>query len=300
MRSSRICDSVSVLKDGLLVGTRPVAEVDRDRLISMMVGRDMAHLYPAEARRRERAQGRPARPSGISVPGRVRDANLAAARRRDRRTRRTGRRRPHRTGAGDLRRPADVRRHVDDRRPALCEDVAGAAIALGIGLVTEDRKGQGLAMLLDVAANLSASRLREFTRFGLLDRARERAGRGTADRQLPHRLSRPGNAGRHDVRRQSAEGHRGALGAHLPARADPGRADARRRCGRQAGDLSHHPGAGGRRHRHPDDQLGTVGDRRPRRTRRRDARGPHHRRSWSAMRSTEEAIMRLAAHEAAA
>ena len=32
------------------------------------------------------------------------------------------------------------------------------AIALGIGLVTEDRKAQGLAMLLDVAANVSASK----------------------------------------------------------------------------------------------------------------------------------------------
>ncbi len=47
------------------------------------------------------------------------------------------------------------------------------AIELGIGLVTEDRKGQGLAMLLDVAANVSASTLPEFTRAGLFDRRRE-------------------------------------------------------------------------------------------------------------------------------
>jgi ribose transport system ATP-binding protein len=49
------------------------------------------------------------------------------------------------------------------------------AIALGVGLVTEDRKGQGLAMLLDVAANISASALSDVTRWGFIDRTRENA-----------------------------------------------------------------------------------------------------------------------------
>ena len=49
------------------------------------------------------------------------------------------------------------------------------AIGLGIGLVTEDRKAQGLAMLLDVAANVTASTLAEISRSGLLDRRRETA-----------------------------------------------------------------------------------------------------------------------------
>jgi ABC-type sugar transport system ATPase subunit len=48
------------------------------------------------------------------------------------------------------------------------------AIGLGIGLLTEDRKGQGLAMLLDVAANITASTLPEFAPHGLLDRGAER------------------------------------------------------------------------------------------------------------------------------
>jgi ABC-type sugar transport system ATPase subunit len=47
------------------------------------------------------------------------------------------------------------------------------AIDLGIGLVTEDRKGQGLAMLLDVAANISASTLPQVSRNGMLDRGKE-------------------------------------------------------------------------------------------------------------------------------
>jgi ABC-type sugar transport system ATPase subunit len=47
------------------------------------------------------------------------------------------------------------------------------AIELGIGLLTEDRKTQGLALQLDVAANVTAAHLVDITRHGLLDRQRE-------------------------------------------------------------------------------------------------------------------------------
>jgi ribose transport system ATP-binding protein len=49
------------------------------------------------------------------------------------------------------------------------------AIQLGIGLVTEDRKSQGLAMLLDVASNITGPALAEVTRRGLIDRKDEAA-----------------------------------------------------------------------------------------------------------------------------
>jgi ABC-type sugar transport system ATPase subunit len=47
------------------------------------------------------------------------------------------------------------------------------AIELGMGLVTEDRKSQGLAMLLDIAANITGPALSEVTRRGLIDRRLE-------------------------------------------------------------------------------------------------------------------------------
>lgn len=40
-----VCDTVTVLKDGELVGTSPVKEINEDRLISMMVGRDLQDIY---------------------------------------------------------------------------------------------------------------------------------------------------------------------------------------------------------------------------------------------------------------
>jgi len=45
-----ICDRVTVLKDGELVGTVSAAEVDEPELIRMMVGRPLSEIYPRRAR----------------------------------------------------------------------------------------------------------------------------------------------------------------------------------------------------------------------------------------------------------
>jgi ABC-type sugar transport system ATPase subunit len=44
-----IADNVTVLRDGKHIATVPVASVDRDRLISMMVGRELGDEYPKES-----------------------------------------------------------------------------------------------------------------------------------------------------------------------------------------------------------------------------------------------------------
>jgi len=49
------------------------------------------------------------------------------------------------------------------------------AIELGMGLVTEDRKSQGLAMQLDVAANITGPALGEITKRLLIDKRQETA-----------------------------------------------------------------------------------------------------------------------------
>lgn len=40
-----ICDTVTVLKDGTYVDTKPISEVTKDSLIAMMVGREMSDIY---------------------------------------------------------------------------------------------------------------------------------------------------------------------------------------------------------------------------------------------------------------
>jgi inositol transport system ATP-binding protein len=44
----RIADTVTVLRDGRLVGTAAAHTLDRDRLIAMMVGRELNQLFPKE------------------------------------------------------------------------------------------------------------------------------------------------------------------------------------------------------------------------------------------------------------
>lgn len=44
-----VADEISVLRDGQLVGTVKTADVDRDTIIRMMVGRDIADMYPPKA-----------------------------------------------------------------------------------------------------------------------------------------------------------------------------------------------------------------------------------------------------------
>ena len=41
-----IADTVTVLRDGRHVATRPAAELDADTLIRLMVGRDLGEVFP--------------------------------------------------------------------------------------------------------------------------------------------------------------------------------------------------------------------------------------------------------------
>ncbi|PSJ65335.1 sugar ABC transporter ATP-binding protein [Kumtagia ephedrae] len=170
----QIADRVTVFKDGQHVVTTDIGKVDRHRLISHMVGRDLRDVFPAK--RQSGAPGKVVlKAENVSVEGRVRNAGIELR-------------------AGEITALAGM---VGSGRTELAmgifgglpissgsitidgEQLAGitpaTAIGKGIGFVTEDRKGQGLAMQLDVAANISAANLSEVTSGGLLDRSREHA-----------------------------------------------------------------------------------------------------------------------------
>lgn len=44
-----VCDTISVIRDGTHVGTRPMGELSVDQIIAMMVGREIKNLFPREA-----------------------------------------------------------------------------------------------------------------------------------------------------------------------------------------------------------------------------------------------------------
>jgi ABC-type sugar transport system ATPase subunit len=167
-----ICDRVTVLKDGRLVGTHGIADVTRERLISMMVGRDLGDLFPA--RQAAPLTGETVlRTEGVAVGERVRDisielrageivalAGMVGAGRSDLAL--------GLFGAVPILQGAI---HLNGRR--FTSMTSARAISLGMGLVTEDRKSEGLAMLLDIAANITGPALSEVARHGLVDRRLE-------------------------------------------------------------------------------------------------------------------------------
>jgi ABC-type sugar transport system ATPase subunit len=175
-----ICDRVTVLKDGRLVGTQDIADVTRERLISMMVGRDLGDLFPA--RPVAIPTGEPVlRTEAVSVGDRVRDISIEL--RRGEIVALAGM-----VGAGRSELALGLFGAVPLRSGAI--HLAGQrftsmsparAIQLGMGLVPEDRKSHGLAMQLDIAANISGPALSEVALHGLVDRRLEA---GIATREI--------------------------------------------------------------------------------------------------------------------
>jgi len=168
----RLCDRVTVLRDGRLVGTRPVAETNLRDLIAMMVGRDISDLF-----RKEPAEIGDVvlEVRGVSQPGVLRDVSLTV--------RRgeivgiaglvgAGRTELARAIFGDM--PyATGEIWIDDERLPPGHSPS-RAITAGIGLVPEDRKEQGLVTGLPVRHNISMALLRSLSRLGVLSLSRER------------------------------------------------------------------------------------------------------------------------------
>ena len=152
----RIADRVTVMRDGKIVDTLPVSELDEDKLVRLMVGREIGNLYP-----------KPSVPigdvllraTGISRGEKLKDcsfevrageilgfAGLVGA----------GRTELARAVFGADKKEGGVveleGRQLNVRRP---QD----AIEAGIGYLTEDRKGEGLALQLGVDQNITLANL---------------------------------------------------------------------------------------------------------------------------------------------
>ena len=116
---------------------------------------------------------------------------------------------------------------------------ARALAAQGMGLLSEDRKGEGLALGLSIADNLTLTRLEPFGPARSSCPARQDAPPRALDRHgWAIRAAGPGQAVRRALGRQPAEGR--ARAAAPPRRRRPAarRADARHRRRQQGADLS--------------------------------------------------------------
>lgn len=174
----RLCDRVTVLRDGAHVATRPVAGLDEAGLVELMIGRRLEQFFPGHA------AGTPGavclEVEGLDVGATVRGVSLSVR-------------------AGEVVGLAGL---VGSGR----SDVAGAlfglgsrvkgtvrvrgretvirspreAMALRIGLVPEDRKRMGLVLSMVNRENGSLPTLRRYARRGWVNRRAEAAATGTA------------------------------------------------------------------------------------------------------------------------
>ena len=165
-----ICDRVTVLKDGGLVGSRTVSEIDKDGLINMMVGRTLSDYYPP--RDGEKGQ-KVLEVLGLTRRGAFQDVSfdaysgeilgffgLIGA----------GRTEVVRAIFGAER--AESGKVSINGKPIVINNPVDA-IAHEIGFATEDRKSQGLILGLSVKKNISLPILGNLIKFGFLQLKKE-------------------------------------------------------------------------------------------------------------------------------
>jgi len=166
----KICDTVSVLRDGKIVGTNPLLNVNKNKIVSMMVGRSIEEMY--NIRRAE--------------PGEVLLEVKNLTREPDFRKLSFSLRRGEVLGFYGLigsGRTEIMRAIFGVEKPDSGEIIVKGkqvkfsypyqAMAQGIGLVPEDRKAQGLAIYLTVRHNINISSYGDISNLGFIRRKDE-------------------------------------------------------------------------------------------------------------------------------
>ncbi|MGQ4511148.1 ATP-binding cassette domain-containing protein [Streptomyces sp. DW26H14] len=174
-----ICDRVSVMRDGRMVHTGEMADLERLRLISLMLGREMSTVRAEgttafTAEREDRTDAQPAlRASDVTVRHRVHGVSLdvhpgevvglgglLGA----------GRSETAKAIVGAL--PTDRGTVEVDGRP-LGRRSPAAAIRAGVVMLPEDRKAEGIIPSLSVRENISLAALPRLSRAGVVSSAKQ-------------------------------------------------------------------------------------------------------------------------------
>ncbi|HEY1921667.1 MAG TPA: sugar ABC transporter ATP-binding protein [Tepidisphaeraceae bacterium] len=168
----RLCDRVTILRDGKYVGTLDRGQATPDAVVRMMIGRSVDAYFPHHL---DKTPGKTILSvSSLSSPGKFRNVSFDVK-------------------AGEIvgfaglvgagRSEIAVAVFGLDPRATGSVSVMGAPLRLGnvrkamrrgIALVPEDRKRQGLVLMMGGRQNFSLAMLPRFRRFGLLNQRAER------------------------------------------------------------------------------------------------------------------------------
>jgi inositol transport system ATP-binding protein len=173
-----IADEITVMRDGRIVQTLPAAGLDRDRLVTMMVGRELTQLFPKSNVPTDRARLAVDR---LTVDGVFTDVSFTVHAGEILGI--TGLVGSGRTELAEtlfgLRRPASGEIRIDGVRVDIDSPVT--AIGLGMAFLTEDRKDSGLFLPLSVRENLEVAALSgSFVVSGFVKQSTLSAACGTA------------------------------------------------------------------------------------------------------------------------
>lgn len=167
-----IADKVTILRDGNLIITRPASELEPVDMARLMVGRDVAKLYPDHLA--ASASETTLEVEDFSVPGFAQHASF-------------------KLGKGEILGFAGL---VGAGRTELIEGVVGlrpgrgavrlngapmnfanvdASLKAGVVYLSEDRKGKGLLLEQNMPVNLTLASLGKFVRGLQIDRSKERS-----------------------------------------------------------------------------------------------------------------------------
>jgi ABC-type sugar transport system ATPase subunit len=169
----RLCDAVTVLRDGRHVATLPTASLDEARLVEMMIGRSLADYFPGHLAAEPGEELLSV--AGLASPGKFADvsfrvragevvglAGLVGAGRSE-------------VAAALFGLDPEARGEVAVGGVPLATAGARNAMAHGVGLVPEDRKRAGLVLGMSCLHNLSLPILDRLSRLSWIRRGEERA-----------------------------------------------------------------------------------------------------------------------------
>ena len=167
----QLCDIVTVIRDGIVVGTKPIGDLTRNEMISMMIGREIENEFPERPHcagetimdvqniRTKKLKdisfilkkGEILGFVGLVGSGRTEivRAIYGADKARDLKILINGK-------------PVKINKPIDGKRA-------------GIGLLPEDRKLEGLVLPFSVQSNITMSSLKSISKLGFINSAKERA-----------------------------------------------------------------------------------------------------------------------------
>jgi ribose transport system ATP-binding protein len=173
----QLCDTVTVMRDGFIVDTKPIGELTRNEMIAMMIGREIENEWPE----RPRCVG-----ETIMVVQNIRTRKLKDISFSLNKGEILGF--VGLVGAGRTEivraiygadKAKDLKIMLNDKLLKIKKPLDGKRA--GFGLLPEDRKLEGLVLGFSVKENIAMSSLEKISKFGFVDASQEK---DIADRQI--------------------------------------------------------------------------------------------------------------------